>query len=75
MLANDTDADNLSGPANAGLTVSATTPASHGTVTLAGDGLSFTYTPAANYNGPDSFTYTVTDGASDERDRHRVASR
>ena len=32
VLANDTDADNLSGPANAGLTVSGTTPASHGTV-------------------------------------------
>ncbi|MFP3467876.1 Ig-like domain-containing protein, partial [Leifsonia sp. SIMBA_070] len=24
------------------------------------------YTPAANYNGPDSFTYTVTDPASGE---------
>src|SRR5207344_1201130 len=23
-----------------------------------------TYTPAANYNGPDSFSYTVTDGSS-----------
>ena len=63
VLANDTDADNLSGPANAGLTVSSTTPASHGTVAIALDGLSVTYTPAANYNGPDSFTYTVTDGA------------
>ena len=63
VLANDTDADNLSGPANAGLTVSSTTPASHGTVTVAGDGLSVRYTPAADYNGPDSFSYTVTDGA------------
>ena len=33
----------------------------HGTVTVAPDG-SYTYTPAANYNGPDSFTYTVSDG-------------
>ena len=24
-----------------------------------------TYTPAANYNGPDSFTYTATDGLAD----------
>ena len=25
----------------------------------------FTYTPAANYNGPDSFTYKANDGAAD----------
>src|SRR5262249_46343698 len=62
VLANDTGADNLVAPFNAGLTVSATTPASHGTVAVAGDGLSVSYIPAANYNGPDSFTYTVTDG-------------
>ena len=36
----------------------------HGTVSLNADG-SFTYTPAANYNGPDSFTYHATDGAAD----------
>ena len=55
--------------------VSATTPTStrhaatatlgaspaNGTVTLAADG-SFTYTPAANYNGTDSFTYKANDG-------------
>ena len=35
----------------------------HGTVTLASDG-SFTYTPAANYHGPDSFTYTASDGTA-----------
>jgi hypothetical protein len=31
----------------------------HGAVTLNADG-SFTYTPAANYNGPDSFTYKAS---------------
>ncbi|XZE35954.1 Ig-like domain-containing protein [Pirellulaceae bacterium SH501] len=29
--------------------------------------LSFNYTPPANYNGPDSLTYTVTDNGSPER--------
>ncbi len=33
----------------------------HGAVTVAADG-SYTYTPSANYNGADSFTYTVSDG-------------
>ncbi len=33
----------------------------HGTVTVNPDG-SYTYTPAANFNGTDSFTYTVSDG-------------
>src|SRR5207248_929846 len=37
----------------------------HGSVTVNADG-SFTYTPAANYHGPDSFTYTVTDTAAGE---------
>ncbi|MCM3629584.1 Ig-like domain-containing protein [Paenibacillus glycanilyticus] len=34
----------------------------HGTITLNANG-SFTYTPNANYNGPDSFTYKVNDVA------------
>ncbi|MCA1683788.1 MAG: tandem-95 repeat protein, partial [Actinobacteria bacterium] len=55
VLANDTDADG--DPLTAG---SPTTPA-HGSVALRADG-SFTYTPAANYNGPDAFTYLVSDG-------------
>ena len=33
----------------------------HGTVVVNADG-TYTYTPAANYNGADSFTYTVSDG-------------
>ena len=34
---------------------------SHGTLTLNSNG-SFLYTPAANYFGPDSFTYKANDG-------------
>ncbi len=34
---------------------------SHGTLDISANG-SFTYTPDANYEGPDSFWYTVTDG-------------
>ncbi len=56
VLANDTDSDGDT------LTISAAGGASHGTVTIAGDKRSLTYTPAANYNGTDSFTYTATDG-------------
>jgi len=33
----------------------------HGTVTVNADG-TYVYTPAANFNGPDSFSYTVSDG-------------
>jgi hypothetical protein len=36
------------------------TDASNGTVSMNSDG-TFTYTPNADYNGPDSFTYDVTD--------------
>ncbi len=36
----------------------------HGTLNLAADG-SFVYTPAANYTGPDSFTYKANDGLAD----------
>src|SRR5439155_18338667 len=36
----------------------------HGSLALNSDG-SFTYVPAANYNGPDSFTYKAGDGQAD----------
>src|SRR6185369_9445067 len=58
VLANDSDVD--------GDALSATlviSPA-HGTLAFNSDG-SFTYTPAANYNGPDSFTYQLNDGQAD----------
>lgn len=56
VSATDADGDRLSyvlvsGPA-------------HGTLVLAPDG-TFTYTPAANYNGPDSFTFKANDGSLD----------
>ena len=46
------------------LTYALVADAAHGTVTLSPDG-SFTYTPAANYNGPDSFTFQANDGTAD----------
>ena len=58
MLANDTDAD---GDA---LTAILVTGPAHGTLALNADG-SFIYTPAANYNGADSFTYKASDGSAD----------
>jgi len=55
VLGNDTDAD--VDPLSA---VLVTGPA-HGSLTLNPDG-SFTYTPNADYYGPDSFTYRANDG-------------
>lgn len=55
VMSNDIDVD---GDA---ITATLATAPVHGTVVLNADG-SFVYTPAANYAGPDSFSYTVTDG-------------
>ncbi|HZF04437.1 MAG TPA: Ig-like domain-containing protein [Patescibacteria group bacterium] len=59
VLANDTDTDADALSAVKPSTVVAE-PA-HGTLTLNANG-SFTYRPAANFNGTDSFVYTTTDG-------------
>ena len=56
VLINDGDID--SGSISA---VKVSNPA-HGVVTLAADG-SFSYTPAAGYEGPDAFSYRATDGS------------
>ena len=54
VLGNDTDVDGDT------LTVSAVSQGAHGSVTNGGTSVS--YTPAANFFGADSFTYTVSDG-------------
>jgi Ca2+-binding RTX toxin-like protein len=54
VLANDTDPDGDT------LTVTSAT-ATNGTVTVNPDG-TLTYTPNADYNGPDTISYTVDDG-------------
>ncbi len=56
LLANDSDVD---GDTLSSILVSE--PA-HGTVSLAADG-SFIYSPSANFNGSDSFTYQASDGS------------
>ena len=55
VLGNDTDDDGDT------LTAVLVTDVSHGTLVLNQNG-SFEYTPAANYHGPDSFTYRADDG-------------
>ena len=55
VLGDDSDPDD--DPLSAGLV----SGPSHGTLTLNADG-SFVYTPAADYDGTDSFTYRASDG-------------
>ena len=59
VLANDTDPDGDP------LTAAPGSGPAHGTLTLNADG-SFTYTPATDYNGSDSFTYSAGDGSLDK---------
>src|ERR1700722_932131 len=56
VLANDT-----AGSGSTGLTAQLVTGVSDGTLNLNADG-SFTYTPANNFTGMDSFTYLANDG-------------
>jgi hypothetical protein len=56
LLDNDSDADN-----GTTLTAAKLANPTHGTATVSSTG-AFTYTPNANYQGADSFTYTVNDG-------------
>ncbi len=56
VLLNDTDADSDT------LTVTGVTDPPHGTATVDGDGFGVHYTPNADYNGSDSFSYDISDG-------------
>ncbi len=55
VLANDTDVENDT------LTIDSFTSGANGTVTIDGNN-QFTYKPNSNFNGDDSFTYTINDG-------------
>ncbi len=55
VLGNDTD------PQGKPLTAVKVSDPAHGIVVLSANG-SFTYTPTANYSGPDAFTYEANDG-------------
>jgi VCBS repeat-containing protein len=58
VLVNDVDDDHDT------LTVSRVTQGAHGSVAINGDG-TVTYTPNANFNGDDSFSYAVSDGKAE----------
>ena len=60
-----TVADNDSTLSGGVLSFAATTNPANGSVVMQANG-DYTYTPAANFHGNDSFTYTVTDVASGE---------
>lgn len=59
VLANDEDADGEQ------LTIKGASDGSNGTVAVAANRMSVTYTPNAGFTGSDEFTYTVTDGTDD----------
>ncbi|MDB9922582.1 Ig-like domain-containing protein, partial [Polaribacter sp.] len=56
VISNDTDIDEDP------LTLSFVNPNGSGTAAVNADGVSIDYTPAANFNGTETITYTVSDG-------------
>ncbi len=56
VLGNDSDVDGDP------VTVTAVTQGAHGSVAIISGGTGVSYTPAANFFGSDSFTYTIGDG-------------
>src|SRR5262249_46431 len=60
ILGNDTDVDNDP------LTTILVTPPAHGLLTLSSNG-GFSYAPAPNYHGPDTFVYEAFDGTTNSQ--------
>ena len=56
VVSNDSDPDGDT------LTVASVTAPGHGTARINADQKTVTYTPAPDFNGTDSFTYTISDG-------------
>jgi VCBS repeat-containing protein len=66
VLANDSDVDfnaSLNNPVTESWSISVVTQPGNGSVAIHSGGLQVDYTPAANWNGSESFTYTVEDNA------------
>ena len=57
VLANDSSAPDF----NEAFSITAVTQGAHGSTQIASDGQAVSYSPNVNFNGMDSFTYTVTD--------------
>lgn len=67
-LANDTATGGTSG-----LTITAISTGSNGGVaTITGNGKTISYTPAANFNGAETFTYTIVNGAAVDTDQATI---
>ena len=62
VLGNDSDSDGTLDPTS----VTIVSPAGHGTTSVNPTTGAITYTPAANYTGPDSFSYRVKDNLGAE---------
>ena len=54
--------DSISPDTGETLTISFVTQGTNGAVAITGGGTDVSYTPNANFNGADSFTYTISDG-------------
>ena len=61
VIANDTDVDGDT------LSLTAVSTSGTGTVAINADGLSVDYTPAADFNGTEVITYTVSDGTLSDK--------
>jgi hypothetical protein len=66
VLANDLEVDGPPPAPGQALTITQNTTTAHGTLVFNQADGSFTYNPFPNFNGPDSFTYFVTDGTTPE---------